>query len=271
MVAVSHVTTILGDSDSRPQREREREQEHVRTRRGDTKTDRQEHIWSSGGLLKRNTNSSSVDRRHWRRQGAICKRSTFPDTTAFFTDKDPASELTIYHESLFNVKMEEMGTAKAAAECWQHSWTAGDRARQPSCPQVFFLKKQQQEVEQKKNSDDGINCGSSATSTDPSTHRQLERQMQDPSADEGPTKRGSGCPLRRNKIQTSGQLQATHITHNNTKDDGIHLACDNGQGQVRILPDSFRERQPSATRTIQHLDGSTKKSGTSHSSPHTWT
>ena len=41
-------------------------------------------------------------------------------------DTDHQEELTMYSESLFNIKKEDIETAKAAAKAGQNSWTKGD-------------------------------------------------------------------------------------------------------------------------------------------------
>ena len=47
------------------------------------------------------------------------KRATYMDTTDLFTDKHPTEELTTFYES------EDKPEARAAADFWQNSWTAG--------------------------------------------------------------------------------------------------------------------------------------------------
>ena len=43
------------------------------------------------------------------------------------------------HDSLFNVKKENIETAKAAVQAWKNSWTAAKlRATQSTCPQTLF-------------------------------------------------------------------------------------------------------------------------------------
>ena len=56
-------------------------------------------------------------------------------TTAVVVDKDPTEELTIYCESFFNVKKENVTEASAAVDFRQNSWTA--RAMQAKFPLKF--------------------------------------------------------------------------------------------------------------------------------------
>ena len=76
------------------------------------------------------------------------KRATYMDTTAVLMDKDPTEELTIYCESFFNVKMENVTEASAAIDLWQNSWTA--RARQAKSPQKFYTQSQQFQKREKQ-------------------------------------------------------------------------------------------------------------------------
>ena len=62
------------------------------------------------------------------------------------------------------------------------------------------------------------------------------------------------------------RFQADSMSDYDEEIDGLPVDDDTGKDQVRILPDSLREKQPPATRSTQHRDGSRKKekSGTSH-------
>ena len=65
------------------------------------------------------------------------------------------------------------------------------------------------------------------------------------------------------------EIGAKHVQTNRVSDYdeetvGVPLADDTGKHQMRILPDSVRKNQPTATRSIQYLDGSRKGKRVGH-------
>ena len=64
-------------------------------------------------------------------------------------------------------------------------------------------------------------------------------------------KRGQQYSSQGNRSTTFRQVWANRMSDNNAKTGGLLVVKDNEKDQIRILPDSFHERQPSAMRTVR--------------------
>ena len=103
--------------------ERNSECNKIRTRRKRLETDWKDHVKrknKKNNLPRRKQAQSHLmeDREATAPSG---KRSTHLDTTAFFMDKDPTRELTVYCERLFKSKEEDIATAMPAVRAWKNS------------------------------------------------------------------------------------------------------------------------------------------------------
>ena len=91
------------------------------------------------------------------------------------------------------------------------------------------------------------------------SQKNLNDRCKDLQFDEGLTKAAAILLPKETGAQHLDKIQPYRMSDNDEKTGGVFVADDTGKDPMRILPDSVREQQPAATRSIQHLDSGTCK------------